>query len=254
LFSHHYVFLLGKNLTNGSFAWESECSGAWSDPTAMAKYWRFPTSAQQLYANQSPVSNSPRQQHASLGVNSHQHPSSQRNPHVHQHPSPGLNVQQMPVHWGGGAHPGQWRSTSPTQAQLNTTTPGASDHNWRPLQRMRGSVTNPALERGGPSTGPPFQPHRLPVASPVNTFPPTQPFGFNTPPANVVPPISFSFYGMDPVPILTNPAVNVSLYNGTSWVNGSEFSSAPMFGGVQTSDGWFSFENVSSGIPPGHPH
>lgn len=211
-----------------------------------------PQTAQQLYANQSPVSNSPRQQHASLGVNSHQHPSSQRNPHVHHHPSPGVNAQQMPVHWGGGAHPGQWRSTSPTQAQLNTPNAGASDQNWRPSQRMRGSVTNPALGHG-PSS-PAFQLHRLPVASPVNTFPPTQPFGFNTPQANVVPPISFSFYGMDPVPILTNPAVNVSLYNGTSWVNGSEFSSAPMFGGVQTSDGWLSFENVSSGIPPGHPH
>ncbi|KAG0615326.1 hypothetical protein M758_5G032100 [Ceratodon purpureus] len=208
-----------------------------------------PQNVQQFYANQMPVSNSPRQQHASHGFNSHQHPSPQRSP------SPGVNTQHRSGNRGGAHTPvHQWRSSgSPSQAQVPANT-GASEQLWRPLQRMRGSVPNSAVGRGGQGPSPPaLQAHRVPVTSSGNTFPSTQSLGFTTLPANVG---SFSYHGMDPLPVLGVPATNVPLYNGTNWVNGAEMiASAPlMFSGVQTTDGWVSFEDMDTGPSSGHPH
>jgi len=145
---------------------------------------------------------------------------------------------------------GQWHSTTSSEYQAQALGAAVSEQSWRPAQRMRGSIANPSLGHAALGTSPSAAQQQR--ASPVDAFPSTH--GFNAATSTNSVPVP-RFQGG--VPVLNNQqaANNVSLYNGTTWVNAPDFSStplpAPRFTGLELSEGWMNFEDVDL---PGLPH
>lgn len=202
------------------------------------------------------------QQHSSPGTAQQQRPSPgiPVNSH-HQHASPGTSQQQRPSPgiinsqqrsgvWGG-ANVGQWHATtsSVNQALGGGATAAASEHRWRPAQRMRGSITNTPLGHVALGTASPsaVQQQRAPPVNTISSVQTTHGISNTATNANSVPVPRFQM-GM-PAPNNNQAANNISLYNGTTWVNAPDFSSplpAPLF-----SEGWNFDDNFNL---PGLPH
>lgn len=180
------------------------------------------------------------QQHSSPGTISHQHHAGHGSSQQ-QRPSPGINSQQRPGVWVN-TNRGQWLSTSSAnQAQaLGGAAAAASEQSWRPAQRMRGSVPNPSLGTS-PSA---LQQQRASAANAA--FPSTQTHGYNTAATNASS-VSVPRFQVG-IPVRNSQAANnVSLYNGTTWVNAPDFSStppAPLFANVPAPDGWMTLEDL----------
>ena len=166
----------------------------------------------------------------------------------HQFQIPASNSQQFPARTGSAA--GLPSGNLPTGQVL--VGGAANDRTWRPTGRMRGSISPAAVGIMGQQPSPISQP-RAPGGQPaVNPMPMAAP-GYNTINHNVSPPLNVSqpYAGQYHRVLQGNPRAAETFYIAGNWVMASDLSTppAPMFQGVNTSEGWMNFEMQRPGPP-----